>query len=153
MRISNYLQVYSITLSCRLQVNLPYDIPELRRRLIPYGAYVPFRDIPCRGELDALATRLHINSSTSERQKFLELLPLPVQHTSRGDLPARVSPVTVISSDGRGKPITFGLTIEEVNCSSVTSASELLPVHHRSWVVRHPFAPISKCTIEVLHWL
>ena len=53
--------------------------------------------------------------SFSGVQPFLEFLPLPVPYASRPDLPERVFPMTVISSDGREKPIMFGLTIKEVS--------------------------------------
>ncbi|CAL5222944.1 g5381 [Coccomyxa viridis] len=97
------------TLQLPFKVKAPYNIPELQRRLLPFGAYVPFHGVTDWEHIRALATRLHLDS----RYSFLEFLPLPVPFVSDAGLPARVFPVTVISSDGRAKPITFGLIIEE----------------------------------------
>ena len=46
----------------------------------------------------------------------MEFLPLPVPYTSAPDLPERVFPITLISSDGREKPLMFGLTFGQVIC-------------------------------------
>jgi len=112
-----------------VQAKAPYDIPELQKRLIPCGAYVPrkiirdYRDqYLCDEDYgssdseslnDALDTRLHIGSFP-EGQIFLDFLPLPVPYIGHSNLPARVFPVTVISTDGGTKPIMFGLIIAKV---------------------------------------
>ena len=91
-------------------------MPELRRRLLPFGAFIPsFSFTGFKEAEDALATRLHINSFSGDRkQAFVELLPLPTPYASRMEMPERVFPVTVISSDGREKPVMFGLPITQV---------------------------------------
>ena len=105
------------------------DIPELQKRLIPCGAYVPrkiirdYRDqYLCDEDYgssdseslnDALDTRMHIGSFP-EGQIFLDFLPLPVPYDGHSNLPARVFPVTVISTDGGTKPIMFDLIIAKV---------------------------------------
>ena len=112
-----------------VQAKAPYNIPELQKRLIPCGAYVPvekirdFRDQYLSYEEygssssedlnDALDTQLHINSFP-RGQTFLDFLPLPVPYDGVSNLPARVFPVTVISTDGSTKPIMFGLIIAKV---------------------------------------
>lgn len=105
-----------------MQVNAPYDMAELSGRLLPFGAYVPFPLITPQEQRYALDARLHINSFGMgvAKQQFIDLLPLPVPYLRPGDLPGRMFPVSVISSDGRDKPVMFGLTIEKVRgpCSS-----------------------------------
>ena len=112
-----------------VQAKAPYNIPELQKRLIPCGAYVPvekirdFRDQYLWDEdygssssedlNDALDTQLHINSFP-RGQTFLDFLPLPVPYDGVSNLTARVFPVTVISTDGSTKPIMFGLIIAKV---------------------------------------
>ena len=97
------------------QVKAPFDIPELKRRLIPFGVYCPSHGITQPEQSKALTTRLHINCF-SGRQNFMQFLPLPVPYASAMDLPERVFPVTLISDDGREKPVMFGLTIGQVIC-------------------------------------
>ena len=64
-------------------------------------------------QIKALHMRLHLNCFRSA-QSFLELLPLPIPQEPPRDLPDRVFPVTVISCNGRAKPIMFGLNIPKV---------------------------------------
>ena len=101
-----------------VQAMARYSMANLRERLIPCGAhtpaYGPRTGITPREQIQALKTRLHLNSFT-EPQPFMELLPLLApKEEPPVDLPDRVFPVTVISSDGRAKPIKFGLCIEKV---------------------------------------
>ncbi len=101
-----------------LQVKAPYNMLELRRRLVPFGAYVPVADVTSDELVQALRMHLHPDS-LHEGQNFVQFLPLPVPYTSGTDLPERVFPMTVIDSQGRAKPITFGQTIEEVPFSAL----------------------------------
>ena len=97
-----------------LQVKPPFDIPELRRRLISFGVYRTHPGITDAEQTEALATRLHLDSFV-HGHTFMEFLPLLVPYAGRADLPERVIPVTLISSDGRQKPIMFGLILEQVH--------------------------------------
>ena len=94
---------------------------DLTKRLVPSGVYVP--KSPTDPEPNrARSSRLHIDSFRNE-QRFMKLQPLPDPHAEPRALPERIFPVTVISSDGREKPTTFGMPIKQVcamPCSAVS---------------------------------
>ena len=100
-----------------MQALAPYSVAELRERLIPCGTYAPVQSkdvgITPPEQANILAGRLHLNSFRQGLQ-FMRLQPLPVPREIPSDLPDRVFPFTVISSDGRAKPTMFGLCIEKV---------------------------------------
>ena len=98
---------------------------DLTKRLVPDGVYDP--TAPSDPNISrARSSRLHIDSFRNE-QRFMKLQPLPDPHAEPRALPERIFPVTVISSDGREKPTTFGMPIKQVcamPCSAVSEYAE-----------------------------
>ena len=99
---------------------------DLTKRLVPDGVYKPIAPLDPNISRARLS-RLHIDSFRNEQrfmeQRFMKLQPLPDPHAKPRALPERIFPVTVISSDGREKPTTFGMPIKQVcamPCSAVS---------------------------------
>ena len=105
-----------MTLSCgrSSQVKAPYIMSDLVERLIPNGVYVPSSPLDPEPNR-ARSSRLHINSFSDLEQRFIELQPLADPDAEPRALPERIFPVTVISSDGRDRPIMFGMPIKQVH--------------------------------------
>ena len=86
---------------------------DLTERLVPNGVYVP--SSPVDPEPDrARSSRLHINSFSNIEQRFMKLQPLADPDAEPRALPERILPVTVISSDGRKRPMMFGMPVKQV---------------------------------------
>ena len=128
-----------------------YSIAELRRRLIPWGTYQPRPGVTKADHIKALQTRLHLNSFRSA-QPFLKLLPLPVPQEPPRDLPDRVFPVTVISCNGRAKPIVFGLNIPKVGDSILCLLHHAL-MHALNVIQIQSLGPIWCFPLNTVAWL
>ena len=111
-----------------MQAKAPYSIRQLHTRLIPSGAYL-LRPYNIDDDIEVphcLRSMLHLNSfQNREWQPFMELQPLPMPYKSFQNLPEPIYPVTVISCDGRTKPLMFGLNIKQVSIMYASMSSPI----------------------------
>ena len=110
-----------------MQARAPYSVAELQKRLVPSGAYLlqPYGIDDDIVVPDILESRLHLNSfQHCQHQPFLELQPLPMPYKGFQDMPEPIHPVSVISCDGRAKPLMFGLSIKQVRVTFPTHACQ-----------------------------